>query len=161
MTLYSLYSENTRRRQQLWPRFYSGRAHPHAHWWASYPSHQPGGVQQFFLHLTWTARELRKSSLIPQTCSTFHPLPNICWSLKHWEQFQAVTFPSHVRAQSAEKWVAHAQHGPGPELCLTNSQGTLVVPETWFMISFWNEINRWLVKISTSVGYCIWLFFWL
>lgn len=101
-------SENTGRREQLWPGLHPGRAHPHAHRRAFPPSPQPGGVPQFLLHLTWTAGGLRDSWVMV-------PALNPPWCLltaRNDRQLEAVTFPNHVRGSACREVSRLTAHEP-------------------------------------------------
>lgn len=84
--LYCCPPENPGGRQQLWPRFYSGRAHAHAHRWPYDPFHQPGGIQKLFLYFTWTAGELRLRDWSTSSRACGHPYSSqcLCICLKHF-----------------------------------------------------------------------------
>lgn len=62
--LFDAFTENTRRCEQLWPRFHSGRTQLDSDRWPSDPFHQPGGVCELLFHFAWAAGELRHFSLI-------------------------------------------------------------------------------------------------
>lgn len=105
------FAENTGGCQQLWPRFYTGRANPHANWWPHDPFNQSGRVSKLLLHFARTAGELRVSSLMHQSACTCLILSSVCsfvWDCsQQYIQYDTVTFPRDMRVQSGEESAKH------------------------------------------------------
>lgn len=64
LNLCDAFTENTRRCEQLWPRFHPGTTHLNANRWPSDTFHQPGGVSELLFHFPWTTGEFGDFLLI-------------------------------------------------------------------------------------------------